>query len=529
MWRAAVRILHLKSNRYLFIGIIALLFLTAYTFDDFSTKEIIPLLYIIPLACIFMLASVVYVCFFTFDVVPLLQKKEYKEFFKNKINYPFLWIFVCYVMWMVVMTDNTINTHSLKRINNDPLVKQLIALLPTEIGNNLKKDIFNKDKYEYRFVFSSFFLNDLIVILILSLFSFLYGIRKQVVGRPEWLQKGISKLFYYQHKLVEWLTIHRDKLVHSFFWFVLITYLWDEFIIIHSIMLATILIGVTLLSFYINMAVLIYILNRRGKHISIIIMGLVFFDGVLSVILIDTDIFVKDPNSLLKIHTLFEQLLLPLFIGAGVAAFAERTNGINRDKTNEIIMKQQAEIQALTYQIDPHFLFNSLTFIYSKSQQHSEDLAEAVLLLSEMMRYKLPKANNNYNVALIDEVEHLQDYIRFDQLIHPLNHVDFKPQGSFENLEIAPNLLDIFVENALKYGDIENENSPLNIRLTTIDTRITFRVYNKKRKRVVGSRASTQMGLRNARNRLNLIYSGRYELSILDEPTSYTVLLTIDL
>ncbi|WP_161492737.1 sensor histidine kinase [Spirosoma sp. 209] len=514
-------------DKYLFMGMLILIFLTIFTFYDFAANESLAILYIIPLSGIFLLASLIYICFFAFDLVPLYRAKKYKEFVKKVSYYSFLWFFVSYTIWTIIVSDDSINNHTLQRVKDDLFIGKLINLLPDEIANNTKEMIFDKSKPQNRYIISLFFVNNLITVIILAGSSFIFGIHRKIGERPSWFQRWIEKFLLWKQQFFKWATYHKDKLVHGFIWLLAIASIWDTFTTIYSIQIVIIIILASLILFYVNMIALLDILTKRTLTTAAY---MIFYVNILLFIFIAVFIRNTDNTQLSdKLHNTYLSIYALLIIGAFFGAFAERTNQINRDKVNEIIRKQQAEIQALTYQIDPHFLFNSLAFIYSKSQEYSADLAEAILLLSEMMRYKLSKTDNYSYVALTEEIEHLQNYIRFDELIHPNNHVVFKKYGSFDNLKIISNLLDIFVENALKYGDVTDESSPLDIQLTTNHNRMLFRVYNKKLARVVRSRPSTLTGLQNARNRLDMIYADRHQLFIQDESTSYTVLLTIDL
>ncbi|TDE18238.1 sensor histidine kinase [Dyadobacter psychrotolerans] len=185
-----------------------------------------------------------------------------------------------------------------------------------------------------------------------------------------------------------------------------------------------------------------------------------------------------------------------------------------------------ARLQSLKYQINPHFLFNSLNFLYSQSLPLSEELARATMLLSKMMRYGLQENNDEAKVSLSGEVEHLQNFIEFNQLRFSNQlQIDFRTNGQIAIRRIMPLLLITFVENAFKYGELHQSEFPLQIHLTVDSQKLIFFVKNKKR---TGPKEdSTGIGLENIRNRLALGYPGKHTLSISDGQDFYSTELTI--
>ncbi|HAD14804.1 MAG TPA: hypothetical protein DCF33_20445, partial [Saprospirales bacterium] len=116
--------------------------------------------------------------------------------------------------------------------------------------------------------------------------------------------------------------------------------------------------------------------------------------------------------------------------------------------------KSQANFNFLKAQINPHFLHNTLNFLYAKSLPYSEELSEGILTLSDIMRYALDEQTRQDGKALLaDEVEHVNNVIKINQLrFENQLQVHFTVQGSLEGLRIAPFVLITLVENAFKHG-----------------------------------------------------------------------------
>jgi sensor histidine kinase YesM len=187
----------------------------------------------------------------------------------------------------------------------------------------------------------------------------------------------------------------------------------------------------------------------------------------------------------------------------------------------------EANLAFLKSQINPHFLFNSLNFLYAQVYPHSESAAKGILLLSDTMRYALHEDSNG-KVMLTQEVKHLHNYISLNQLrFNNSLRIDFEVLGSTHFLLIIPLVLITFVENCFKHGELADAAHPLVIRLTLVQNQLTFLTHNKKRHGP--KEKSTGIGLDNTRKRLALMYPGRHTLTTTDDPDFYTCHLTLEL
>lgn len=187
----------------------------------------------------------------------------------------------------------------------------------------------------------------------------------------------------------------------------------------------------------------------------------------------------------------------------------------------------EANLAFLKSQINPHFLFNSLNFLYAQVYPYSERAAQGILLLSDTMRYALHEDSNG-KVLLTQEVKHLHNYILLNQLrFNNSLRIDFEVLGSPHFLLIIPLVLITFVENCFKHGELADAAHPLVIRLTLVQNQLTFLTHNKKRHGP--KEKSTGIGLANTRKRLALMYPGRHTLATTDDPDFYTCHLTLEL
>ena len=188
----------------------------------------------------------------------------------------------------------------------------------------------------------------------------------------------------------------------------------------------------------------------------------------------------------------------------------------------------QSELIFLRSQINPHFLFNTLNFLYAQAYPHSEETAKGILLLSNIMRYALKDDEYEGKVMLENELKHLENYIAINQL--RFNHqlrIDYEVIGNVQFMMIIPLVLITFVENCFKHGDLSDPENPLVIRVQMVENQLSFFTRNKKRSGP--KEKTTGIGLVNTQKRLELAYASAYALEVQNEPEFFSCKLTINL
>jgi sensor histidine kinase YesM len=200
---------------------------------------------------------------------------------------------------------------------------------------------------------------------------------------------------------------------------------------------------------------------------------------------------------------------------------------LEEEKLQLEIEKSHANFNFLKAQINPHFLHNTLNFLYAKSLPYSPELSEGILTLSDIMRYALGEASIRDKTALKDEIEHVRNVIKIHQLRFSNSlQVNFEVAGVINGTTIIPFVLITIVENAFKHGDLKNTEHPIDIKLSVENNNIRFRCYNKKK--AGPKELSTGIGLDNIKKRLDLAYRDQYTLAIKDGSAFYTTELTIN-
>jgi len=187
----------------------------------------------------------------------------------------------------------------------------------------------------------------------------------------------------------------------------------------------------------------------------------------------------------------------------------------------------KTELAYLKDQLNPHFLFNALNNIYVQSNKVSKDAGNAILNLSDLLRYQLYDSSKD-KVYLKNEIAYLEKYILFNKIRTSDTDLSFVVNGEAENKMIAPLLLLPFVENAIKYGVTNERNSYIKIIIDVQESQMKFEIENSKSKMVEQS-LKGGIGIPNVKRRLELLYPNRHKLELIDKEDYYKVLLNLSL
>ncbi len=192
---------------------------------------------------------------------------------------------------------------------------------------------------------------------------------------------------------------------------------------------------------------------------------------------------------------------------------------------------REAELRALQAQVNPHFFFNSLNSVRALIFEDRDAAAHMIDQLAKLMRHAL-QSGQHPTVPLAAELDAVRAYLAIEQIrFEERLRVSFAIEISAPDLEhvrVPPMAVQTLVENAVKYG-VEASADGGDIRVSTqrgagADT-LRIEVANTGELR--GASASTGIGLRNARQRLQLACGERASLALHQQ--AGWVYATIDL
>ena len=202
-------------------------------------------------------------------------------------------------------------------------------------------------------------------------------------------------------------------------------------------------------------------------------------------------------------------------------------------------LKEKAELERnlaeagnayLQHQINPHLLFNTLTFIHNTYYKFSREASQCVLLLVEIMRFSLHEVNTDGKTLLIREIEQIRNFIELNQLrFNYALYIDFEAEGDFETHQIIPLILLTLTENIFKHGNLKREESKAKIHISINDQHeLHFASWNLKKHQSETKRLRS-IGIRNVIKRLEYSYQHKYLLNIKEDDNSYGLELRVQL
>jgi two-component system, LytTR family, sensor kinase len=193
------------------------------------------------------------------------------------------------------------------------------------------------------------------------------------------------------------------------------------------------------------------------------------------------------------------------------------------------IEKQEAELNYLKSQTNPHFLFNTLNNIYSLARDKSDLAPESILRLSKILRFMLYETSGEH-IAIEQELKIISDYIALEKLRYDQSlTVNFNYDIEDLKQSVPPLLLIPLVENAFKHGISETRNNPfIDIHISVKNKQLIYIVKNSADGFTGEQKVKENIGLSNLRRQLELLYSD-FNLSIQQVEFLFTATLKINL
>lgn len=190
--------------------------------------------------------------------------------------------------------------------------------------------------------------------------------------------------------------------------------------------------------------------------------------------------------------------------------------------------KLAAELGLLKGKLNPHFLFNTLNNIDSLIHRDPEEASEALIRLSDIMRYLTYETTLEF-VELNKEVEYIKNIIELHRIrIKSPEDIEFITNGDLTT-KIAPALFIPLIENGFKFATFRNRKPGLSVHLLSENGIIVFETSNCYEKGSVVSREKhSGSGINDLKTRLELTYPAKYKLLIEEGESVYHVKLTID-
>lgn len=239
----------------------------------------------------------------------------------------------------------------------------------------------------------------------------------------------------------------------------------------------------------------------------------------------------KMPAPNLLLFQFINTLLISLLIAGFNTAIAVTDRWFTEEQARKEIEKEhiKSELAFLQNQVSPHFFMNTLNNIHALIDADQKLAQDAVLKLSEMMRYLLYESGRG-TTTLKREIEFLRSYVNLMKLrVDESVKVDFGLPDDFNNVNLPPLLFISFIENAFKHGVSYREPSELSFSLIQSVDSLEFIAENtvSKFKETTSVSAHGGIGMENIKKRLDLLYAANYQLIIDKNEKKFKVRLII--
>lgn len=189
-----------------------------------------------------------------------------------------------------------------------------------------------------------------------------------------------------------------------------------------------------------------------------------------------------------------------------------------RDQEQSLL---EARMQALTSQINPHFLFNTLNTIGSLTRINPEEAREVLVKLSQILRRLLQKSENF--VPLREELEFIENYMSIETVRFGPEKLQFHKDVDEATLDamVPSMLLQPMVENSIRHGlSPRLEGGEIRLRTTRLDGRLVIELEDNGvgiEEERIPEVYQSGIGISNVNERLKVLYGKDYKMKIESE------------
>jgi sensor histidine kinase YesM len=205
--------------------------------------------------------------------------------------------------------------------------------------------------------------------------------------------------------------------------------------------------------------------------------------------------------------------------------YAQREINTTKENARLAIIAKDAQLNSLSAQLNPHFLFNSLNNIKALVIENPKSARRAIDLLSDLLRTAL------YNgdvllTPLKDELGLVKDYLELEKLrLEERLQFSIDADSSLNDILILCFSIQTLAENAIKHGiDKQKDGGLISVKVIMIGGYIHISVQNPGQFNI--DKEAKGLGIKNLTERLQLQYKGRANFNITNQPDG-TVLSTI--
>ncbi len=180
-------------------------------------------------------------------------------------------------------------------------------------------------------------------------------------------------------------------------------------------------------------------------------------------------------------------------------------------------LANEAQLQMLRYQINPHFLFNALNTIRSMVEEDKTVARNMITELSNFFRYSL--SQNGTTDTFGNEINAIKNYleiqkIRFEEKLN----IEYDIDEKLYQMKIPFFIILPLVENAIKFG-LQSSTTPLNIKIIAkANSQLEISVHNSGHLiECEKDSEGTKTGIENTKKRLSLYFPENYSFKLFEK------------
>jgi two-component system LytT family sensor kinase len=204
----------------------------------------------------------------------------------------------------------------------------------------------------------------------------------------------------------------------------------------------------------------------------------------------------------------------------------ELLSDIEKGKMREEI--KDARNAYLKAQINPHFLFNALNYIFIKIRNNQPTTANSILELSEIIRFAVDTGNGPERIELSREIDQVKKLIHLYSLIQTdQNNIALEIQHDVSDLKFIPLVLLTLAENVFKHGNLAVEKRPAMIKIFRDNEKLHIQTSNLINTGL--NRSGTNYGVKNIKQRLLIAYGNKAKFDHILIEDIFVIKLSVDI
>jgi sensor histidine kinase YesM len=306
----------------------------------------------------------------------------------------------------------------------------------------------------------------------------------------------------------------------------------------------------TLYSFLINAVVFynfwrcIRYLTKKIKNIFVLILAIL----IAATVIIAVTVFFKILGDAIILNVSFKAHATPfrrmslivrtIYFGGMGACYGFAKELIQKEREAAHMVEQQqilekkalkAELNVIKSQINPHFIFNTLGFLYAETYKKLPEVSQTIIALSNIMRYAITNNKDGYS-SLQSELDCITDFIKIHENRSKAFFMKTTIEGEAAPYKVASLVLMTLIENMFKHGTFNQNAKEAILNITIENRKLHFYSLNYKNNIVINKAQSNGIGLNFIRERLTDEYGPEgYELLINETDNTYECKLIMPL